>query len=470
MKRVTLILFLIGALFLLLYSCGIDQNDEVCSTNLSFPADYWFAEYNPAYFGSDPSGLTLAQIQENTDVQVTWGSITFNAPDAESGIGTYRLNGHLPFADGGTAIHDHNLAYWDSTDPGYIDGPDDAAEVGTFVLECTHITLAPPDGPEGYFTEDGSTLIMSEWSEGGATVFFVNKPQDFSSNDLSGKWILFGPYTQLEYASFGDNTRKTTEVGLMVMDLDVGNALGWQTEFEINNLTSISQPIEQTDWDTGIDASFFDIDPDGFSNIPVNEFFAFGSGGTMVAAGEAAEFNTEDFPVNPPQHKLNTLFGIRVHDSPTLAMVAGTWASFGTDYGVDENESGWGSGDEVPQLVHSYGTVSVAGNSFAIAISSQDAYTGSIEDVSRMADILGPYTEYMVIDEEVSTSPIASAIAVPLFHVTEPGNADSIIFRAAVSADENVMVMWSPMDEDNIPSNGGVSLDHVFIGAAVRTH
>jgi hypothetical protein len=350
-----------------------------------------------------------------------------------------------------------------------MDALDDAASVGTFILESTHISLVSPDGPEGYFTEDGSTLIFSNE---GHPHFLAKKPQDFSSSDLSGKWILFGPRTQLEYAPSGENTRNVTEVGLQVLDLDTGKGLGWQTEFEINDLASISQPIEQAEWETGIAASFFNVDPDGFANIPgANMFFAFGSGGTMVAAGQAAEFNTEDFPVNPPQHELETLFGIKVHDSPTMAMVAGSWALFSSDYRVDENENGWESGDEVPGLVKGYGTVGIAGNSFAIASSLIDAYTGSIEDGSKMADILGPYTEYMVIDQEVSTSYIASAIAVPLFYVTEPGNVDSIIFRAAVSADENVMVMWSPIDEDNIPSDETVgSSNQVFIGAAVRIH
>jgi hypothetical protein len=459
---------------------------------------YWFSHFNlnAQLFNEStgdwlvlegPGAVSTDELLNRMLASTGWGSLTLNAPDAVTGVGSWEII-NASWRSGGFGDHRHNFARWDtSSDEGYAETAVDLPYQGTYQLTGNHIflKLGGSAAMEGYIADDGRSFIMVNLAgvDDSDVVFAVKKASGFPSDLPTGTFVIVSPQIDFRYDTSGSSPYPATDVDfngevVIIRGGATDDFFSWHTnlglEYDYGGGSTIQDvygqmPLEDSSYETGI-SSLLSFNGSGFATTAPDDneiFLAMGGDDTTgylgVFAGQGAE-EAEG------EHRLNNGFIIEADPSPTQADLAGRWALMGINWEGNEGGDGtWYTGDEDYKLSNNIGLIEFDGSGgITWNFTDKDIITQAISSEIGSGNVTVA-TEYYEVGNPLG-NPSGTAIPLPLFNVTEPSVSSTVVAKIVLDKGGNTILFWSPLDSDNVPDvNSSANAANRFsMGAAVK--
>ena len=457
--------------------------------------EYWFSHFNlnAHLFDEstadwiDPETATVDVLLNRILGGTGWGSLTLNAPDAVTGVGSWEII-DASWRSGGLGEHRHNFARWDtSSDEGYYETSPELPFQGTYQLTGNHIflKLGGSSVMEGYIADDGRSFIMVNIAgvDNSDVVFAIKKAAGFPAELPAGTFVIVSPQIDFRYDTSVSSPHPALQVGFNgeIVILRGGAAddlFNWRTNMEleydyggdsvIDNVYGLA-PEEDSEYQTGI-SSLLAFNSSGFAtSAPENNemFLAMGGDGTAGYLGLFAGQGAEE---EEGEHRLNNGFIIEADPSPTVADLTGRWALMGVNWEGSEGDDGtWYTGDEEYQLLNTFGLIEFDGaGGISWDFTDKDIITQTISSDTGSGDVIAA-TEFYEVGNLLS-NPSGTAIPLPLFHVTQSAGSSTVVAKLVLDKGGNTILFWSPLDSGNVPDVSSTvdAAPRFSMGAAVR--
>lgn len=441
-------------------------------TACTFPASYWWIDYNMWGKLTDNNGNpiinpTLDQMLKHVGIIASFGTIKFNND------GTWTVDGTKTVENGGMMEHRHNLTNY-GMDGGYYNGnsPASGSTTGTYTLAGSKVIMSAGDWyGEGAFTDDcGTFLVVNSSLSDNNMIYGVKKLTSALTGSVSDTSVGIGPEFGIMFSAA---TTTATASALSYHNhfraSDAANNFEWKTITEYQLLDSgtgitgfLSYGAEEM---TALQASFsggLTIGSDGL--IPLGDSYAaLGVNGDSIFAGlipYSQATNTVIPDESQTYHGLETGYTTPVAQNPTFADLAGTWSIGVLSSDVDKGSDGnWGTGDEQSHFGLSFGEMAIdsAGVVTSVNIFNKDLFTGLVTKSPIFStNITGPHTEcYATAGTPITDPTCTGGIKVPVFYMM---NGSTIDAKLALAKNKKTLVFWSPIDFNDTPEGGmGIS-------------
>lgn len=456
--------------------------EEPVSTACFFPADYWFVHFNVS--GPNPEDLmdveglpSLAEIFEKTEVISGWGVVHMDAPD-ETGVGVWTVDLTKKAEEGGMAEHRHNISRYCQTEceEGYLNplmpsGDGDEIIGGTYLISGREVLFTEPGSEgaiEGAISEDCSLLIMVNIasSKDSDLILAIRKTDGFTQLP-QGSFSMINSMFEIDYDPSNNfitsNLWSSTTVSAMDIATDEFVVFEWGRSIDFSPQYG-SMPGQITAWsinsiDERVDLSIssvntFTITDDGVLSGPdIESFIVFGANNYGLFAGAATDVDHNG------HHSLEVGAIIEVETDPSLSDLNGRWKLAIIDSEAD-------SGGEVGFRI-TYGDIVVSdGVMLNCSFISKD-FTGEVEYEVGSGETIELKEECYEPDTPILNS--CDGLTRKVFYVYGTGESTGqVVAKIVLDKTKNVVLLWSPVDKDDIPTENGEGNEYGMVGVGVK--